>query len=106
MQQQSSVPVAKYRFGPFEADVRTGELRKFGVRIKLQTQPFTILLALLRRPGELITREELRELIWGAGTIVDFDHSLATAVNKLREALSDSADRPRYIETLAKRGYR
>src|SRR5688572_9596965 len=106
MQQQSSVPTAEYRFGPFEADVRTGELRKFGIRIKLQTQPFHSLRALLERPGELVTREELRDLIWGSGTIVDFDHSIATAVNKLRDALSDSADRPRYIETLAKRGYR
>jgi Tol biopolymer transport system component/DNA-binding winged helix-turn-helix (wHTH) protein len=106
MKDQSSVSTAKYRFGPFEATVRTGELRKFGVRVKLQTQPFTILLALLQRPGELVSREELRQLIWGSETIVDFDHSLSTAINKLREALSDSADRPRYIETLAKRGYR
>ncbi len=98
--------VDKVRFGVFEADLRAGELRKHGVRIHLQRQPFRILVALIERPGELVTREDLRQLIWGAETVVDFDHSLGTAINKLREALNDSADTPRFIETLAKRGFR
>jgi Tol biopolymer transport system component/DNA-binding winged helix-turn-helix (wHTH) protein len=98
--------VDKVRFGVFEADLRAGELRKHGVRIHLQRQPFKILVALIERPGELVTREDLRQLIWGPETVVDFDHSLGTAINRLREALSDSADRPQFIETLAKRGFR
>jgi len=96
----------KVRFGVFEADLRAGELRKFGVRIRLQRQPFNILAALLQRPGDLVTREELRQRIWGPETVVDFDHSLGTAINKLREALCDSAETPRFVETLAKRGFR
>ena len=96
----------KVCFGVFEADLRAGELRKYGVRIRLQRQPFNILAALLERPGDLVTREELRQRIWGPDTVVDFDHSLGTAINKLREALSDSAETPRYVETLAKRGFR
>lgn len=96
----------KVRFGVFEADLRSGELRKHGIRIHLQRQPFKILAALVERPGDLITREELRQRIWGPETVVDFDHSLGTAVNKLREALCDSADTPQFIETLAKRGFR
>ncbi len=98
--------VDKVRFGVFEADLRAGELRKHGVRIHLQRQPFKILAALMERPGDLVTREELRQRIWGPEIVVDFDHSLGTAINKLREALSDSADTPQYIETLAKRGFR
>src|ERR1043165_3313819 len=98
--------VDKVRFGVFEADLRAGELRKHGVRIRLQRQPFRILAALIERPGELVTREDLRLLIWGSETVVDFDHSLGSAINKLREALNDSADTPRFIETLAKRGFR
>jgi DNA-binding winged helix-turn-helix (wHTH) protein len=94
------------RFGSFEADLRSGELRKQGLRLKLRDQPFHILIMLLERPGELVTRDELRERLWPADTFVDFDHSLNTAVNKLREALGDSATTPRYIETLARRGYR
>lgn len=93
-------------FGLFEADLQTGELWKAGRRIKLQTQPFNVLAALLERPGEVITREELQLRVWGRDTIVDFDHSLATAINKIREALGDSADNPRFVETLARRGYR
>src|SRR5579863_2415440 len=100
------VQVEKVRFGVFEADLRSGELRKHGVRIHLQRQPFKILSALVERPGELVTREELRQRIWGPETVVDFDHSLGSAVNKLREALCDSADTPQFIETLAKRGFR
>jgi TolB-like protein/Tfp pilus assembly protein PilF len=93
-------------FGAFELDLRAGELRKQGVKIKLQEQPFQILAMLLEQPGQVVTREELRSKLWPADTFVDFDHSLNKAINKLREALGDSADSPRFIETLAKRGYR
>src|SRR6266568_8728776 len=94
------------RFGVFEVDLRSRELRKQGVRIKLQEQPFHVLTVLLQRPGEVVTREELRSQNWSADTFVDFDNSLNTAINKLREALGDSADNPRFIETLPRRGYR
>src|SRR6202040_1928586 len=94
------------RFGVFEVDVRAGEVHKQGVRIKLQEQPFHVLTVLLQRPGEVVTREELRNQNWPADTFVDFDNSLNTAINKLREALGDSADNPRFIETLPRRGYR
>src|SRR5438876_4625634 len=94
------------RFGVFEVDVRSGELRKQGARIKLQEQPFHVLIVLLQRPGEVVTREELRNQNWPADTFVDFDNGLNTAINKLREALGDSADSPRFIETLPRRGYR
>lgn len=94
------------RFGVFDVDLAAGELRKSGVRIRLQEQPFQVLASLLERPGEVVTREELRQKLWPADTFVDFDHSLNTAINKLREALGDSASSPRYIETLARRGYR
>jgi DNA-binding winged helix-turn-helix (wHTH) protein/tetratricopeptide (TPR) repeat protein len=94
------------RFGVFEVDVRAGELHKQGVRIKVQEQPFHILTVLLQRPGEVVSREELRNQNWPADTFVDFDNSLNTAINKLREALGDSADNPRFIETLPRRGYR
>jgi DNA-binding winged helix-turn-helix (wHTH) protein len=94
------------RFGVFEVDLAAGELRKSGIRIRLQEQPFQVLAFLLERPGDVVTREELRQKLWPADTFVDFDHSLNTAVNKLREALGDSASSPRYVETLARRGYR
>jgi cholera toxin transcriptional activator len=94
------------RFGIYEADLATGELRKNGTLIRLQEQPFQILAMLLERPGELVTREELRTKLWAADTFVDFDHSLNTAVNKIREALSDSASNPRFVQTVARRGYR
>ena len=94
------------RFGPFEVDLHTHELWKFGTRLKLVGQPFEILAVLLGKPGELVTREELRTRLWPADTFVDFNHGLNAAVNKLREALSDSADAPRYVETLPRRGYR
>lgn len=93
-------------FGVFEADLRAGELRKHGIRIKLQEQPFHILVLLLKRPGELVTREELRQELWPAHTFVDFDRGLNKAMTKLRSALGDSAESPRYIETLHRRGYR
>ena len=95
-----------FRFGVYEVDVRSGELRKRGVRVKLQEQPFHVLTVLLQRPREVVTREELRSQNWPANTFVDFDNSLNTAINKLREALGDSADNPRFIETLPRRGYR
>src|ERR1700740_291425 len=94
------------RFGTFEVDVRAGELRKQGVRVKLQEQPFHVLKVLLQHAGEVVTREELRNQNWAPDTFVDFDNSLNTAINKLREALGDSADNPRFIETLPRRGYR
>jgi Tol biopolymer transport system component/DNA-binding winged helix-turn-helix (wHTH) protein len=93
-------------FGPYEADLHTHELWKFGTKLKLIGQPFEILTVLLSRPGELVTREELRARLWPADTFVDFNHGLNAAVNKLREALSDSAENPRYVETLPRRGYR
>ncbi len=94
------------RFGVFQAELDSGELRKNGLKIKLQDQPFQILAMLLERPGEVVTREELRQKLWPADTFVDFDHSLNAAVKKLRQALGDSADNPRFVETLARRGYR
>ena len=94
------------RFATFEVDLRAGELRNKGKRIKVQEQPFHVLTGLLRRPGEVVTREELRNQNWPPDTFVDFDNSLNTAINKLREALGDSADSPRFIETLPRRGYR
>ncbi len=94
------------RFGIFEADLSTGELRKNGMKVRLQEQPFQILAFLLARPGELVTRQDLRDKLWSNDTFVDFDHSLNTAINKLREALGDSASSPRFIETVARRGYR
>jgi cholera toxin transcriptional activator len=103
---QASPAARVVRFGIFEADLVAGELRKSGVRIRLQEQPFQILSLLVERQGDVITREELRQKLWPTDTFVDFDHSLNTAVNKLRQALGDSALNPRYIETVARRGYR
>ena len=96
----------RVRFGLYEADLRAGEVRRAGIKIRLQGLPFKLLAILLDRPGELVTREELQQRIWGTSTVVDFEHSLGSAINKLRDALCDSADNPRYIETLARRGYR
>jgi cholera toxin transcriptional activator len=94
------------RFGVFELDVAAGELRKNGTKLRLQEQPLQVLTLLLERAGDVVTRDEIRQKLWPADTFVDFDHSLNTAVNKLRETLGDSASSPRYIETLARRGYR
>jgi TolB-like protein/DNA-binding winged helix-turn-helix (wHTH) protein/Tfp pilus assembly protein PilF len=99
-------PSTRVRFGPFEVDFRTGELFKNGRKVRLQEQPFRILKMLLERPGELITREELRDRLWHRDTFVDFDHGLNAAVNRLRERLGDTSERPQYIETLPRRGYR
>src|SRR5579863_8180378 len=95
-----------FRFGVFEADTDSRELRKAGMRLKLQEQPFQVMLLLLERPGEVVTREEIRQKLWPSDTFVDFDHSLNTIINKIREALNDAAANPRFVETLAKRGYR
>ena len=94
------------RFGRFEVDLRAGELRKAGVKIKLQQQPFQILVILLQHPNEVVTREELRQQLWPADTFVDFDHSLNAAIKRLRDALGESAENPIFLETLARRGYR
>jgi TolB-like protein/DNA-binding winged helix-turn-helix (wHTH) protein/Flp pilus assembly protein TadD len=102
---EASNPV-RLRFGVFELDLRAGELRKQGVRLKLQEQPFQVLAMLLERPGETVTREELRNRLWTADTFVDFDHGVNKAVNRIREALGDSATSPRFVETVARRGYR
>jgi DNA-binding winged helix-turn-helix (wHTH) protein len=106
MTEMSDLGKSRLRFGPFEVDLSTRELRKAETRVKLSGQPFEILTALLERPGQLVTRDELRKRVWSDDTYVDFSHGLNAAVNKLREALCDSADDPRYIETLPRRGYR
>jgi len=93
-------------FGVFEADLRSGELRKHGLKVKIQEQPFRVLVMLLEQPGHIVTREELRKKLWPADTFVDFEHGLNAAINKLRGALGDPADNPRFIETLHRRGYR
>ncbi len=93
-------------FGVFELDLTAGELRKSGTRLRLQGQPLQVLALLLERAGDVVTREELRQSLWSSDTFVDFDHSLNTAINKVRDALGDSAASPRYIETLSRRGYR
>jgi DNA-binding winged helix-turn-helix (wHTH) protein/Tol biopolymer transport system component len=102
----SPTPSPIIRFSAFEVNLHSGELRKQGQKVKLQEQPFQVLVALLQRPGELVTREELRTNLWPADTFVDFDHSLNAAVKRLRDALGDSADAPVFVETLARRGYR
>jgi len=95
-----------YRFGLYEADVRSGELRKNGVKQRIQGQPFEVLVALLERPNQVVTRDDLRARLWPQDTFVDFDHSLNTAINKVRDVLGDTAANPRFLETLPKRGYR
>lgn len=99
-------PVRLYRFGVYEADVVTGELRRQGIRVRLSAQSFQVLCLLLDRKGELLTREEISKALWPDGTFVDFEHGVNSAVNRLREALRDAAGNPRFIETLARRGYR
>lgn len=96
----------RYRFGAFEADASTGELRKQGLRLKLNGQSFQVLLMLLEKPGELLTRDQISRALWPDGTFVDFDHGVNSAVNRIREALGDPASNPRFVETLARRGYR
>jgi DNA-binding winged helix-turn-helix (wHTH) protein len=101
-----SRPARRYRFGAFEADTATGELRKQGIRLKLNAQPFQVLCLLLERPGELLTREEISRELWPDGTFVDYEHGVNSAINRIRDALGDTASSPRFIETLARRGYR
>src|ERR1700738_4980977 len=103
--QQAKESFRLLKFGVFEADLRAGELTKHGKRLSLQEQPFRLLALLLEKPGELVTREELRGRLWPR-TIVDFDHGLNKAISKIREALGDSDKNPRFVETVARRGYR
>lgn len=106
----SSVPVNSssriVRFSTFEVDLQTGELRQRGHKVRLQEQPFQVLAALLERPGEVVTREELRSKLWPEDTFVDFDHGLNDAIKRLRDALGESAEKPIFVETVARRGYR
>src|SRR5580693_2720913 len=103
--QQAKESLRLLKFGVFQADLRTGELTKHGKRLSLQEQPFRLLALLLEKPGELVSREELRGRLWPQ-TIVDFDHGLNKAISKIRDALGDSAENPRFVETVAGRGYR
>jgi DNA-binding winged helix-turn-helix (wHTH) protein/tetratricopeptide (TPR) repeat protein len=103
---EASARTRRTRFGAFEVDLRSGEVRKHGIRLKLQDQPFQVLALLLEHPGDVVTRDELRQKLWPADTFVDFDTGLNSAIKKLRDALADSAEEPRYIETLPRRGYR
>src|SRR4051812_28837578 len=105
MQAHTDTP-GPLRFASFELDVRSRELREGTKRVRLQEQPFEILRLMLERPGDVVTREELRERLWPNGTFVDFEHSLNAAVKRLRAALGDSAEEPRFVETLPRRGYR
>ena len=98
--------IARVRFGVFEADLKSGELYRSGIRVRLQAQPFRVLTFLLENAGEVVSRDQLQHYLWGSDTVIDFEHSLGTAINKIRDALGDSAENPRFIETLAKRGYR
>jgi len=98
--------VRAWRFGVYEVDPKAGELRGSGLKIRLQEQPFQILATLLDHPGEIVSREDLCRWLWPDDTFVEFDHSLNTAIGRLRDALGDSADNPRFIETLPRRGYR
>src|SRR6476661_6405655 len=102
---ETQLPLRLVRFGAFEADLRTGELRKDGVKLKFGGQPFHVLVILLERPGDVVTRDELQNRLWPE-TFVDVERNLNTAVNKIREVLGDSAETPRFIETLSRRGYR
>src|SRR5215467_13221603 len=99
-------PLPRYRFGPIEVDPAAGEIHKFGVKVRLPKKPFQILLALLERPGEVVTRETLREQLWSDDTFVEFEHALNAVVNRLRLTIGDDAANPRYIETVPGRGYR
>ena len=101
-----SRPARRYRFGAFEADAATGELRRQGLRVRLNTQPFQVLAMLLERPGELLTRDEIARELWPDGTFVDYEHGVNSAINRIREALGDTAGHPRFVETLSRRGYR
>ena len=99
-------PARRYRFGAFEADAGTGELRRKGLLIRLNGQPFQLLILLIERQGQLLTRDEIARELWPDGTVVDFEHGVNSAVNRIREALGDSAADSRFVQTLARRGYR
>jgi cholera toxin transcriptional activator len=99
-------PLRRYRFGTFEADAATGELRRSGIRLKLNAQPFQVLCLFLERPGELLSREDISRALWPEGTFVDYEHGVNSAVNRIRDVLGDTAANPRFIETLSRRGYR
>src|SRR5262245_55342335 len=103
---QSASPLRSVRFGMFELELSGGELRKHGHRIRLQEQPLRLLVCLLENPGTVVSREELARKIWPGGTFVDYEHGLNAAVARLRQVLRDSAENPRYIETVARKGYR
>jgi cholera toxin transcriptional activator len=100
------VAARRYRFGGFEADAATGELRRQGVRVRIHAQPFQVLIMLMERQGEVVTREEISKELWPDGTFVDYEHGVNSAVNRVREALGDKANSPRFVETLARKGYR
>src|SRR6266851_4226096 len=104
--QPTTSPPRQLVFGPFAFDEASGELHKHGVRVRLEGQPLQILTTLIRQPGQVVTRDEFQQQLWKGSTFVDFDHGLHAAMNRLRQALGDSADQPRYIETLPGRGYR
>jgi cholera toxin transcriptional activator len=99
-------PARRYRFGIFEADASAGELRRKGIRVKLNAQPFQLLSLLLEHPGQILSREEISRELWPDGTFVDYEHGVNSAINRIREALGDTASNPRFVETLARRGYR
>src|SRR6202166_3177507 len=99
-------PDRRLRFGVFEMDLRTGELRKHGMQVRLQKQAFQVLAMLVEHAAEVVTREELQKNLWPADTFVDFDHGLTKTINKIREALGDSSESPRFVETVSRRGYR
>ena len=100
------VTARRYRFGGFEADAATGELRRQGVRVRIHAQPFQVLIMLMERQGEVVSREEISKELWPDGTFVDYEHGVNSAVNRVREALGDKANSPRFVETLARKGYR
>ena len=100
------VAARRYRFGGFEADAATGELRRQGVRVRIHAQPFQVLIMLMERQGEVVSREEISKELWPDGTFVDYEHGVISAVNRVREALGDKANSPRFVETLARKGYR
>src|SRR5580700_2286958 len=103
----SPAPVpTKIRFDAFELDAASGELRKSGILLKLQPQPFRVLLLLIERTGQVVTRDEIQRYLWADSTFVDFEHGINFSVNQIRGALADNAENPRYVETIPKRGYR
>src|SRR6202041_3301332 len=102
----TSPKIGRYRFGPFDLDPEEGTLARNGVRVKLQDLPYRLLLMLVERPGEIVTREEVRQRLWPENTFVEFDNSLGVAIRKVRESLNDNAEAPNYVATLPRRGYR